>query len=339
MKNAFLASLLTALFLFLTACGTNPTHTIEADISLVEEQEFILSPDVESGNLQTASLSTPTPRLVVRLSIQPELDSQGKPTGKRYGQAAFFWTDKARSRGGSNLGGTITVFLRDANDPFLGTASSTYNAGPIMSNIDLYKQPGYEDHMVKTLPIEFDGKLCVEVSSINLISTNGYFFRGSWEMTDDYDTKPILSLCERKSLKAGVDLRLYSMKERMFSVSSGVEFLFTMLVANNGSSPAENVTVTYKIPYAEQLTFVRDDSALFDCSAATEPSSSEGLVMNVTCHADKIGIGARGLPLIFYTPKDASINTMLLELYMNISTSSSETDTTNNGADSFILLE
>jgi hypothetical protein len=338
MKNTVLASLFATLIFLLGACSTEPVPTNTLEIPLAEEQEFILTPEVETGNLQAASLSATTPRLVVRLSIQPELDKQGNPTGKRYGQAAFFWTDKARSRGGSNLGGTVSIMLRDANDPFVGSAHLSFGAAPIMSNVDLYKQPGYEDHIVKTSATSFAGKVCVEVSSIYLLSTNGYFFRGSGEMTEDYDTKPILSLCEKGSLKSGVDLRLYSLKERMFSVNSGEEFPFTMLVANNGSSPARDVTVSYKIPYAEQLTFIRDESALFDCQATTQASLDEGLIMTVTCRADQVGVGAKGLPLIFSTASDADVYTMLLEFYMGITTSSAETDTTNNTADSFVLL-
>jgi hypothetical protein len=336
MKSIHALSLF-VLVLLLMACSTQPTPTLTNNELFIEEQEFILSPEVESGNLQTASLTAP--RLVVRLSIQPELDKNGNPTGKRYGQAAFFWTDKARSRGGSNLGGTVSIMLRDANISYMDGAEVASSSAPVMTNVDLYKQLDYEDHMVKTLPVSSDSKLCIEVSSINLLSTNGYFFNKSWEMTPDYDTNPSIRLCEKKSAKEGLDLRLSLIRERMTYAASGTEFALSVAVINSGSNVAENVAVSYKIPWAEKLTFIRDASALFECSATTTQTNDEGLVMNVSCYAEKMGVGVRTLPLVFSTTKDAPAYNFLLEFYMNISTSSTETDTTNNQADSFIVLD
>jgi hypothetical protein len=338
MKNVFLISLLTTFFLFLTACSSSPIPASEPNNSLVEEQEFILSPEVESGSLQATSLSTRPPRLVVRLSIQPELDSKGTPTGKRYGQAAFFWTDKSRSNGGSNLGGILSLVLRNANN-LDSSQHLTYNQAPVMSNRDLYTQLNYREHIAVTSAVSDSEPLCVEVWGMSLVSTSGYRFYEQMEFSETLDSKPVLSLCEQKSLKTGIDVRLYRVKDRMFSAQSGTEFTFSMAIANNGSNPAKDVRISYKIPWAEKLTFLRDDSSVFDCSATTTQTNDEGLVMNSSCYAEKVGVGMRTLPLVFSTTKDAFAYNNLLEFYMTISTSSPETDTTNNGADSFILLE
>jgi hypothetical protein len=66
MKNTVLASLFATLIFLLGACSTEPVPTNTLEIPLAEEQEFILTPEVETGNLQAASLSATTPRLVVR---------------------------------------------------------------------------------------------------------------------------------------------------------------------------------------------------------------------------------------------------------------------------------
>ena len=337
MKNIVLAGLFAVLLFLLTACNTESAPINQTPVPLAEEQEFILSPEIKAGSFQAASLSTTTPRLVVRLSIQPELDKQGNPTGKRFGQAAFFWTDRARSKGGSNLGGTVGLLLRDANSSYMDSAVLASSGAPIMSNVDLYKQVGYEDHIVKTAPVSFNGQVCVEVSSLNLLSTNGYFINHQWTVTDDYDTVPLLRLCDRKSTKSGTDLQLRSFKERLFSVMSGTEFPLTMAVINSGSSAAKNVTVTYTIPYAMAISFVEDQSSLFACSSTTT-ETTEGPAMKVSCYAEKMRVGIQSLPLIFSTTKEAPLVSGLFEFYMNVSTSSTETDMTNNEADSFVLV-
>jgi Domain of unknown function DUF11 len=331
-KRFFIIVLSTISLLF---SGCNTAAPISKVEPIITEEEFVLEPS--SDGLQAASVSTTTPRLVVRLSIQPELDKLGNPTGKRYGQAAFFWTDKSRTNGGSNLGGIISLVLRNANN-LDGSQYLTYNQNPILSNRDLYSQANYHEHIAVTSAVSDSEPLCVEVWGMSLVSTNGYRFYEQMEFNETLDSRPVLSLCEKKSLKTGIDLRLYRIKDRMFSVPSGAEFPFSIAVANNGSSTAKDVTVTYKIPYAEKLTFVRDNSGLFECSATTTQTNTEGLVMNISCYAEKMNVVMQTLPLIFSTTKDAPAYNNLLEFYMNISTSSPETDTTNNEADSYILL-
>jgi hypothetical protein len=336
MKHAVLVSLFAVLIIFLSACNTEPTPTLTTDKPLIETQEFILSPQLSESQLQAASATSP--RLIVRLTIRPELDANSTANGKRYGQAELYWTDKARSKGGSNLGGIASIMLRDANSISIGDAHLITASAPIMSNVDLYRQPGYEDHIVKTLPVSFSGPLCVEVSSLNLLSTNGYVLYHTGELTNEYDTKPIVRLCDKQSNKSGVDLRLTPLKSKVFEAMSGGEFTLPMAVINSGSDTAQNVTVNYKIPYAEELTFIKDESGIFTCSASATQTTDEGLVMNVSCHAPKVTVGIKTLPLIFSSTKEAAINTMVFEFYMNISTSSPETDTTNNTADSYVLV-
>jgi hypothetical protein len=336
MKNVLFANLLVIFAFILAACNTQPIPTVTANDVLVEEQEFIVSP--QTASLQTASTPTRAPRLVVRLSIQPELDKQGKPTGKRYGQAAFFWTDTARSKGGSNLGGTVSILLRDANNRDYPTSYLIGNSAPIMSNIDLYKQLGYEDHMVKTAPITFNGPLCVEVSSLNLLSTNGYLINQHSEFSGDYDSTPLMRLCDSNSVKSGTDLRLYPTQGRVFNTLSGTEFPLSMAIVNNGSATAKDITVTYKIPFAEQVTFHRDSSALFECSATSTQTANEGLVINISCYTEKLALGVQTLPLIFSATADAPSYNPLIEFYMNVSTSSPEIDMSNNTADSYVFI-
>jgi hypothetical protein len=118
--------------LALSSCSQTVTTPATANL-LIEEQEFILEPTL--SDLST-SATTHSPRLIVRLSLKPQLDVNGRATGKRYGQASFFWTDKSRSNGGSNLGGIVSIVLRDPNNPD-ATAFLTHAANPIMTNIDL----------------------------------------------------------------------------------------------------------------------------------------------------------------------------------------------------------
>jgi hypothetical protein len=336
MKYTTLTSLFALLIIFLSACNTQPIPT--SNEPLVETQEFIISSERSSAYLQAASTST-TPRLLVRLSIKPELDVNGAATGKRYGQVEFYWADKARSKGGSNLGGIASIMLRDANSSDIATEGYLASTAlPIMSNIDLYKQPGYEDHIVKTSPVSFNGPLCIEVSSLNFMSTNGYVINHKGELTDSYDTIPMLRLCDKNSKKSGVDLRLAPLKSRVLDAISGSEFTLSMAVINSGSDVANDVTVTYKIPYAEELIFVKNTSKLFTCTATTQTTTDEGLVMTVSCSAAKLSVGIKTLPLVFSSTKEAAIYSGLFEFYMNISTLGPETDTTNNTADSFVIV-
>jgi hypothetical protein len=338
MKYFVLTSLFALLVLLLSACSTQSAPALPNNETFIETQEFILSPGVSTSSLTAASISATTPRLLVRLSIKPELSANGTVTGKRYGQVEFYWTDKARSKGGSNLGGIASIMLRDANTSDIVTEFFISASAPIMSNIDLYRQPGYEDHIVKTVPISHNAPLCVEVSSLNLMSTNGYLINHTWELTDTYNSKPMIRLCDKKSNKSGVDLRLAPLKNRMFEAASGGEFTLPMAVINSGSDIAQNVTVGYRIPFAEELTFVRNTSSLFTCTASTQQTSNEGLVMNVTCSTPKLSVGIKTLPLVFSSTKEAAIYSGLFEFYMNISTSSTETDTTNNTSDSFVIV-
>ena len=208
MKYIIFAILFTSLLL-LTSCGNSTPQN--QDNLRIEEQEFVLTP--ESSGLETAAASR-IPRLVVRLSIKPELNANGQPTGKRYGQAAFFWTDKSRSNGGSNLGGTASIALRDANNLNV-TESVIHNTGPIMTKIDLYTETGYEDHLIKTFPINHKGPLCIEVWSLNLVSTNVHELYGQMSFTENYDSKPVLAFCQSNTTKTGTELRLVNILDKV----------------------------------------------------------------------------------------------------------------------------
>jgi hypothetical protein len=328
MKYIIFAILFTSLLL-LTSCGNStplPQHQADFDF---EEQEFVLTP--EASSLETAAVSR-IPRLVVRLSIKPELGANGQPTGKRYGQAAIFWTDKSRSNGGSNLGGIASIIIRDANN-LNATEMLSYNIGPVMSNIDLFNQTGYEDHLIKTSPISFNGSMCIEVWGLHLVSTNGYRFEHQMTFTETYDSNPVLSLCQSNSTKTGTELRLVNIKDVMLYADAGKTVTLPLGIINAGPRPAENVIISLSI--ADIATpLVSEQSGLFNCTTLSKPEISG---VQITCTALRPITGFNTLPITIDAthPYDQPGNVYLIE--SSISTSTPEYDISNNSLASVIV--
>lgn len=329
MQRLILASLFTVLIFFLAACNNQPLLTQTE----TEDQEFVLWSDPDLAGLQTASTFTRIPRLTVQLSIHNEVDSQGNPTGKRYGQAAFFWTDKARSRGGSNLGGTVSVILRDADNKDLTTTILGGGNSPIMTNIDLYKQPGYEDHIVKTTAVDFSGRMCVEVWGLNLLSSNGYSFEDEVKFDSNYDSLPVIFFCEKGSVKfnEGTDLRFVTViNNRVALIYPNKPFTLLTDIGNMGSRPAKNVYVTFEIPYyglPEGLAFVKDDSETFDCSSQEDLGKQATVI---ACFTERLRAGIERLPLTFVTTPNHQSWMIDYAFNIKVATSTPERDTTNN---------
>ncbi len=326
--NYIIYALIFTSLLLLTACGSSTPITSTPDSFITEEQEFVLTP--ETSDLETAA-SIRTPRLVVRLSIKPELDSSGQPTGKRYGQAAFFWTDKSRSNGGSNLGGLGSVALRDANN-LNATEFLSHSRSPVMTNIDLYSQPVYEDHLIKTSPVIFKGALCIEVWDIDLVSTNGYKFSSQMTFTEQYDSKPVLSLCQLNPTKTGSELRLVNIKDTLVMTDSGKAVTLPIGIVNSGPRPAENVVISFDIADIGTPE-VTDQSGLFDCISISKP---EIVGIQISCTALRPVTGLNTLPITFdaASPYDLSGSVYLVEGH--ITTSSIDSDLSNNTLRSII---
>ncbi len=321
-----------ASFLVLTACGSSKPNLPNPELLISEEQEFVLTPD--SSGLEAAATAR-VPRLVVRLSIKSELDDSGQPTGQRYGQAAFFWTDISRSNGGSNLGGIVSIWLQDANTlnhtEVLGGSSA-----PIMSNVNLYNQTGYEDHIVKTSTISFKGPICLRVSGINLISTNGYRFSAATSFDENFQATFPMSLCQRVSGENFTDLSLTRLHDPMVTGHQGIPFILTTGIINSGTAPANDVTVNIDVDFPLGLDFVEDKSGLFDCSSQIMNNPYK---MRITCHTSQLAIGLQSLPLIFKTNPDYQTWNFLYEVFTNISTANPESNLENNSNYSVFMID
>jgi hypothetical protein len=322
MQRLVLTSLFTLVIFLVAACSNQRSPTQPEP----DNQTFS---DPDLMNLQLASTFIRTPRLVVQLSIQNEVDSQGNPTGKRYGQAAFFWTDKSAARGGSDLSGSVGVLLREAGQP---RNSWAFGDRAVLSNLDLLKQADYLGHIVKTNSTTSTKPLCIEILNSWLsIEPDASF------MTPLPSRTPIV-YCEANLAETKTDLQFTSALNFGVKVAEGMPAILSPLIMNTGPRPAKDVYVKFKVN--DIMRFVEEKSGLFECSSRA--LEDKYYREEVSCYARYFPVGVRTLPLVFERTPSSNPFVMLPitgSLQGAITTSSTETNYTNNSAGFSAIFE
>jgi hypothetical protein len=309
--------------LILTACGSSEPVTDTPEAFSGEEQEFVLSPDTSS--LETAAISTRTPRLVVRLSIKPELDASGQPTGKRYGQAAFFWSDKGSIYNGSDLTGGVRVILRELNDPIIPLGE----VGSIVSNRILTREPEYQGHVVKTQILNSTKPLCVEVRETRLTTSNNMYAFIS--------NQPII-LCQKQLQIIPTDMGLSYNSDMFHRLPLEQPSPILLNIINYGPHVSRDVYIKFTLSY--ELNFIEEQSSKFDCSVRSlsnpyynDTSNSE----EVTCYTSSFSVGLIGLPITVKATDKEYYG--LGHISAEVSTSNTDNNIDNNSQMLFILLD
>ncbi len=270
--------------LLLQSCGSTDPVTKEPTFT-VDEQEFVLTP--ETSGLGTTATTAYPPRLIVRLSIKPELNTSGQPTGKRYGQATFIWTDKSAAKGGSDLEGTPRLVLREA-----GQSVSYFDGqyGAIKSNLELIRQTGYQGHILKSSGSSSLKPLCIELRNIRV-----EFQPSVYSIQPLLDSRTPIIFCQANTLESKVDLAFTSSLNLGVNVPSGELAVLTPHIMNSGVRPAQNVYATFKVNNI--MRFVADKSDWFECSSRkiTDVHYSE----EVSCFTSRLPVGVQSLLLVF----------------------------------------
>lgn len=321
LNRSLLASLFVTLAFTLAACNNTSLPNYENDETLSNEQEFTFSPDLDLASLQLTPVYIYAPRLVVRLGIFAELDNQGNPTGKRYGQATFIWTDKSAARGGSDLSGSVSIFLREVGQTNTKGLWGDYQS--VLSNRDLMRQADYQGHIVKTQPSSSIKPLCVEIRDRRLD------FEPSRSFELPISTSTPIIYCEPNKTETKADMQFTSAINLATQVPTGMPALMSPRVMNAGPRPAKDVYVTFKVNNI--MRFVEDGSGLFECSS--RPLEDVIYTEEVTCYAQRFPVGVWTLPLVFErTNAPWFMIPITGSLQASITTQSLESNYDNNSA-------
>jgi hypothetical protein len=253
MRHVFVI-LMALLAVTLVACNQIASPSQINDSLL--EQDFNLTSEgfIENG------VSNNIPKLIVRLSIKPETDQYGQYTGKRYGQAAFFWTDKSPANGGSNLSGNAQVILRDAGQTSLAFGGQF---GSVLSNLELLRQPNYQGHIVKSSSTASTNPLCLDLYPFVEIQPTPITFQPL------LSSQTPITLCQVSKLETKTDMTFTSSMNLGVNVPLGERAVIAPTLMNTGVRPAQDVYATFKIN--NLMTFIDDTSTFLNARAILFP--------------------------------------------------------------------
>ena len=286
-------------FLIITiSCNQSPEEEQPLDVTR-ENSEFVITQEEVNGEKIASAL-------IVRLSIV-RLDAYN-----RYGRASFFWTD----RSGSTLSGTASVRLRKAGST--ATLAESIDV-PINSNVDLYTNPYYTEHIAQTPLTTIKRAICIEVTGWNLTADSDYSF--------DNQAFP-LTLCVKNSIETDADMAVVlDPNSKTDTIAVAEEFPFVIGVQSLGPKAASGVMVNVLLP--DNINFVKDRSSKYICSK----SSTDPQLLRCLANGDVL-TGHIGLPIILQGTSKGNNN-----IAVSVDTISTDPNYANNNFNQIVSIE